>query len=210
MRTCQDCNLELNDNHFKKHTRKKCIDCYKEYYRVYRKLNKDRIKTRQQNYQKDNIEILREKRKEYRELNKDKIKENYINFIAKNTNYNTIYSRERYKKDNLFKLIRNYRNLVKLSFMNKKIIKSKNSEKILGCSFEDFKIYLENKFEDWMTWENRGLYNGELNYGWDIDHIIPISSAVSEEEIVNLSHYSNLQPLCSKINREIKRNNLIY
>lgn len=28
-----------------------------------------------------------------------------------------------------------------------------------------FKKYLESKFEDWMNWENRGLYNGELNYG---------------------------------------------
>lgn len=39
-----------------------------------------------------------------------------------------------------------------------------------------------------MTWENRGLYNGELNYGWDIDHIIPLSSVNSEEEIIKLNH----------------------
>ena len=61
-----------------------------------------------------------------------------------------------------------------------------------------------------MTWENRGLYNGELNYGWDIDHIIPISSGNTEEEIIKLNHYSNLQPLCSKINRDIKRDRLDY
>ena len=36
-----------------------------------------------------------------------------------------------------------------------------------------------------MNWENYGLYNGELNYGWDIDHIIPISSAKTEEEVYN-------------------------
>jgi len=68
------------------------------------------------------------------------------------------------------------------------------------------KEFSESKFEYWMTWENRGLYNGELNYGWDIDHIIPISSAKNEEEIIKLSHYTNLQPLCSKINRNIKNN----
>lgn len=57
-----------------------------------------------------------------------------------------------------------------------------------------------------MTWENKGLYNGELNHGWDIDHIIPTSSAKTEEEVVKLNHYTNLQPLCSKINRDIKKN----
>lgn len=59
-----------------------------------------------------------------------------------------------------------------------------------------------------MTWENRGLYNGELNHGWDIDHITPLSSAKSEEEVYSLSHYSNLQPLDSKINRDVKRNKI--
>jgi hypothetical protein len=75
----------------------------------------------------------------------------------------------------------------------------------LGCSFEEFKIYLESKFEDWMNWENYGLYNGELNYGWDIDHIIPLSTSKTENDIYHLSHYSNLQPLCSKTNRDIKK-----
>ena len=77
---------------------------------------------------------------------------------------------------------------------------------MLGCSFIEFKLYLESKFELWMTWENKGKYNGELNYGWDIDHIIPLSSANSEEELVKLNHFENLQPLCSKMNRDIKKN----
>jgi len=76
---------------------------------------------------------------------------------------------------------------------------------ILVCSFDEFKIYLESKFEDWMTCENRVLYNGELNYGWDIDHIIPLSSAKTEYDIVKLNHFSNLQPLCSYTNRYIKK-----
>lgn len=61
-----------------------------------------------------------------------------------------------------------------------------------------------------MTWENRGLYNSELNYGWDIDHIIPLSSALTEEDILKLNHYTNLQPLCSYTNRYIKKDNINY
>lgn len=78
---------------------------------------------------------------------------------------------------------------------------------ILGCSLDEFIVYNESKFSPWMTWENYGKYNSEFNYGWDLDHIKPSVSAINESEAFQLNHYSNFQPLCSKINREIKRNN---
>ncbi len=61
-----------------------------------------------------------------------------------------------------------------------------------------------------MSWDNYGKYNGELYYGWDIDHIIPSTSANTEDEIYMLNHYTNLQPLCSKINRDIKIDKLYF
>jgi hypothetical protein len=97
--------------------------------------------------------------------------------------------------------------IIRKSFNYNGYKKNSRTYEIIGISFEELKIYLESKFEDWMTWENRGLYNGEFNYGWDIDHIIPLSSAKSEEDIIRLNHYTNLQPLCSYINRNIKKNN---
>jgi hypothetical protein len=57
-----------------------------------------------------------------------------------------------------------------------------------------------------MNWGNYGLYNGQPNYGWDFDHIIPLSIAKNELELINLNHFSNIQPLCSLINRDIKIN----
>ena len=83
--------------------------------------------------------------------------------------------------------------------------KKSKSIDIIGCSFEEFQEHLESKFESWMTWENKGIYNGELNYGWDIDHIIPLSSAKTEEDVIKLNHYTNLQPLCGYTNRYLKR-----
>lgn len=118
---------------------------------------------------------------------------------------------ERLNNDNLFRLKHNLKVTIRkhLSNINKKKDNMKTID-ILGCNITHFKNYLESKFENWMTWENRGLYNGEFNYGWDIDHIIPISSTLSKDEIIKLNHYTNLQPLCSKINRDIKKDNINY
>ena len=69
--------------------------------------------------------------------------------------------------------------------------KSKTYE-ILGCSYEDFKIYIENHFKDGMTWENKGA--------WHIDHIIPTCTAKTEEDLIRLNHYTNLQPLWAEEN----------
>jgi len=61
-----------------------------------------------------------------------------------------------------------------------------------------------------MNWQNYGNpVDGliEPNKTWDIDHIIPISSAINEDELLKLNHYTNLQPLCSYYNRFVKKNN---
>jgi len=102
------------------------------------------------------------------------------------------------------------RNIINKSFTRNGYTKISKSQLIIGCSFDELKKYIESKFETWMTWENRGLYNGDFNYGWDIDHIIPLSSALTEEDVIRLNHYTNLQPLCSKINRDIKSNLVEY
>jgi hypothetical protein len=54
-----------------------------------------------------------------------------------------------------------------------------------------------------MNWENYGKI-------WDIDHIIPLASAINEQEVLKLNHYTNLQPLDSNINRNIKRDKLDF
>lgn len=87
-------------------------------------------------------------------------------------------------------------------------IKTKTFQ-ILGCTYNEFKLHLESKFQPWMNWDNRGPHNGTPDYGWDIDHIIPLKTATCESDIIRLNHYTNLQPLCSYINRDVKRS-MIY
>jgi hypothetical protein len=119
-----------------------------------------------------------------------------------------LQKKERLKTDYMFKLTCNIRTLVRSAFSRKFTKKSKKTIEILGCDFNQLKIHIESKFEPWMTWENYGRYNGQLDYGWDIDHIIPLCIANDEEELIVLNHYTNLQPLCSYKNRYIKRDKL--
>jgi hypothetical protein len=99
----------------------------------------------------------------------------------------------------------NISSLIRMTFKNNSFNKKSKTKEILGCSTLEFKAYLESKWEPWMNWNNYGKYNGELNYGWDIDHIIPMISAKIEEDVIKLNYYSNLQPLCSYTNRYIKK-----
>ena len=72
-------------------------------------------------------------------------------------------------------------------------IKSGSLSKIIGIEWNEFKIYFESKFSPGMNWDNHGL--------WEYDHIIPVSSASSIDEIEKLFHYTNLQPLWKEDNR---------
>ena len=190
-------------------------EALKEYRKEYLEINKEKISESKKDYNKNNRAKSNEYLKKYRSENKEKLKEYYNNSKENRKEYYEInkdririrrneYFRKRKKDDKLFKLSCNVRTLVSLA-INRKYVKYSKTTEIIGCSFDELKNIIESNFQDWMTWENYGLYNGELNYGWDIDHIIPLSSAKSEEDIISLNHYTNLQPLCSKVNRDIKR-----
>lgn len=175
-----------------------------EYNKKWREENKETQKLKKQEYYQNNIEYFLLKSKKWREENKDKMRDYQFSYKP----IRNIKRKEKLKNDILFSLEKSLRNNIYDCFKRNGYTKKSRTYEVLGCSFEELKIYLESKFEDWMTWENKGLYNGCLNYGWDIDHRIPISSATTEEEIIKLNHYTNLQPLCSYTNRYIKRDHL--
>jgi hypothetical protein len=194
----------------------------KEYMKKYRADNKDKkyfdnnkelIKKYKKDYYIKNKESIKIKQKLYYQTNKDNIANCVKNYYEKNketiNNKNKKYYKDYVKRrkliDPLFKLKCRLISNISTHIKNGGYTKKSRTHEILGCSFIEFKEYLESKFEYWMTWENYGKYNGTLDYGWDIDHIIPASSAITEDEILKLNHYTNLQPLCSKINRDIKK-----
>jgi hypothetical protein len=82
----------------------------------------------------------------------------------------------------------------------KNVTKKNKTSEIVGCSLETLKLHIENQFTDGMSWELMGKHI-------HIDHIIPLSSAKTEQEILKLCHYTNLQPLWAKDN--LKKHNKI-
>lgn len=79
-----------------------------------------------------------------------------------------------------------------------RILKGKKSgfkmETIIGCTYEYLKIHIEKQFKVGMNWKNH------TNTGWHLDHKIPLNSADTEQDLIKLFHYTNLQPLWSSDN----------
>lgn len=227
---CTGCNIEKPIEDFKLIVRRgkkvpfsKCNDCYKEYYKQLNKKSHEKNKVKRLAARKEYSEKNKDKRKEYDKQNRDKINEANRNRYTKDSvkykervkeyqNKNKSILREkrrnreteRRKTDELFRLKKNIRCLIRKGFNKLKTPKSAKTEQILGCTYEEFKSYIESKFEPWMNWSNYGLYNGEPLYGWDIDHIQPLKTAKTSEDVIRLNHHTNLQPLCSFYNRIIK------
>lgn len=173
-----------------------------EKFKTYKSNNKDIIKIKRREKYLINKEKISDKCKEYRLKNSDKIKlaknkyylENKEAISIKGKQYKLTNKdnrnkreRERRETDSLHKLKCNIRGLIGGSIRKQGYSKDSRTCEILGCSFEEFKIHLENKFTEGMNWDNAGK--------WHLDHIIPISSAKNEEDIIKLNHYTNFQPL---------------
>jgi hypothetical protein len=74
--------------------------------------------------------------------------------------------------------------------------KTRATRDLLGCSMDDFKIYLESKFEPGMSWGNYGYR------GWHVDHIVPCAlfDLSKPAHVRRCFHFSNLQPLWAQDN----------
>lgn len=156
---------------YQKH-REKYLSQMKEKYRE----NPDLIKSRRIEYYRKNKEAILQKQKESAKIN-----------IQKTREQKALYCRKRRACDPMFTLIGRMRCRVNDALRIRGFPKSGKTTKLLGCDFETLKSHLESKFKEGMSWDNRNL--------WHVDHIVPLASAKSQEELEALFHYKNLQPL---------------
>lgn len=102
------------------------------------------------------------------------------------------YRKKKYESDPIFGEICRIRSRMAKIIRQSGYSKKCKANEIIGCSKEEFETHLESKFTKGMSWENRSM--------WHVDHIIPLASAKSVEELYKLNHYTNLQPLWAKDN----------
>jgi len=127
----------------------------------------------------DDEKFQRNKKNRDRE-NKDPIKKR---------NYFRNYQNKRNKEDINHRLAGSLRARIRAAIKKNKTTKSFSTMKLVGCTIEQLKKHLENKFDSKMNWKNYGT--------WHVDHIRAVSryNLSDPEEQKKCFHFSNLQPL---------------
>lgn len=180
-----------------------------DYHKKYYLRNKEKMDNRSRSYYKENPSYYKDwatryyqenrddiikKSRQYYLLNKDRAIEYSKSYRKANPldkqHHSKIcgeYYKKRRKADPLFHLLTNIRARTCAFFRETNRVKMDKTINLLGSSMEIIKEHIEKQFTEGMGWDNYGE--------WHIDHIIPLSSGKTEEDIIKLCHYTNLQPL---------------
>jgi len=177
----------------------------KERKRKYREKNKDKIKAYMDKWHEENrehsLEYSRKRREEFPEKFKE-AKDKYKNKPEKKLKeklWRREYYRRRSKNDPQYIITNSVRKLFGISFKRQLTKKEKSFFKYTNISFEEYINHFKNLeyYNEWINKENI-----------HIDHIKPLATAKTAEDVVILCHYTNLQPLFIKDNI-LKSDNLI-
>lgn len=140
--------------------------------------------------------------KKYYLENRDKILEHNRQWVKKNMKSNLEYKnkwkKDKYKNSPIHKLKELLRSRFKTALVIKNIKKNIRILDNIGCNVVQLKKHLESQFQPGMTWKNHGK--------WHVDHIKPLATARTEDQLKKLFHYTNLQPLWAKDNLKKKDN----
>ena len=188
--SCRPCKAKT-DKLYKQNNSETVKKIGKKYYDE----NKEKIKNYSKDWYKNNIDHCRKVRDDWYKNNTEKVNE----IRKKNKEENSEFYKEYHRayNNNRYKTNLNYR--IK-TITNKRIrdyVRKKNAPtlEILGCSIEEFKIWIEFQFDEYMNWENLGKY-------WSFDHVIPCASfdLQTDSEIKKCYNWTNLRPLKASLN----------
>lgn len=169
MKQCCTCNETKPYSEFYKNKTNK--DGYEYYCKSCKNIQRAKNKDVDKRYYQKNREERIAKAKAYENANREKVRENHRLYM------------KRKRQDPKFRLQQSIKSLINFHLK----IKSKKTNEYLGCSYEEYVVYLEKQFDQNMNWENYGTY-------WEIDHTIPLSKNGS-------FYYLNTTPMTISENR---------
>ena len=169
---------------------KLCPEC--QYPKFVNKFAKDRR-------QKDGLQKMcrkcdAERMKEYNQENKERLRKQ-----------RSQYHLNRYHTNIQFNIAEKTRGRVRAALKSQNVKKENRTIDFLGCKFEFYKNYIEERFTKGMTWDK--VMNNEIH----LDHIIPVSSFDLENKVqlFKAFYYTNTRPLWAEDNLK-KSNKLDY
>ena len=158
---------------------------YKKYVQNMTEEQRERVRVRDRRYRyarKDDSEYIERRRAWSRESTKRRRKKI------------TAYEENRKKIDPVFKLKKQIRNEIRTSFNRRGFRKSARTEAIVGCSLQELYNHLCKTYQVRYGEE----YNG--NRVVHIDHIVPLATAHTEDDVKRLCRWDNLQLLTAEDN----------
>lgn len=177
---------EINSKSYKKNASQRKLERSLYVLRNYEK----NLKSAKSSYHK-NKEKHKEKRDAYaakwREENRPKAREMVADWAKRNKKKIRESERKRRQNNPRLTIVDSVRRLIQRAFQKRHIKKDARTAEIVGCTWDELASHIESKFAEGMNWDNRSL--------WHVDHIVPLKSASTKEDIIRLNHWSNLQPL---------------
>lgn len=188
---CEVCGKPFKKNRYQKTCSEECrkillgmkrrkVSTIEEYFEVKNK-PKEKKKIERKKDNRQNVFAGREKEymKEYYAKNRERLYEKH---------------KKRLAEDDMYRFTAMVRKKVQTAFTRRRVLKQKQTIEILGCSIEQFRKHIASQFKEGMSFANYGK--------WQLDHIIPLSTAKTVEEVEKLCHYTNYQPLWAEENRQ--------
>ena len=157
--------------------------------------NAQHISNYQKKYHVDHKEHRNENCKQNYYINHDKRLAKQKKYYQNHKNETSAYYRNKRKTDPIYRLKSTVRSCIKDSFKRRKFTKNNFAAEITGLNSSDLCDHLLKSFKQIYGYEWDGIEPV------DIDHIIPLATAKTEDDILKLCHYSNLQLLKSSDNR---------
>lgn len=165
----------------------------------YREQNREKIKSKQNEYYAENKDKIKERNKPrkkqydktYTAKNKEKISKAHKEYYIENKDIirekKNNYQKEKRKNDVGFKIRSNLRGRLRVCLNPN--VQIETTTRLISCSPEFFFNWIEYQFDIYMDWSNYGKY-------WVLDHLKPLASfnLNNEHERLTAMHWSNIRP----------------